>query len=144
MELNIKRFEELTTRELYEILRCRSVVFVLGQECVYQDVDELDFCSTHVYFSEGGRIMAYLRVIDPGVKFESASIGRVLTMDEFRGRGLARALMIEGIKIGKSRAKAIEIEAQAYLRDFYKSLGFREISEVFMLENIPHVSMVLE
>ena len=144
MELNIKRFEELTTRELYEILRCRSVVFVLGQECVYQDVDELDFCSTHVYFSENGRIMAYLRVIDPGVKYESASIGRVLTMDEFRGHGLARSLMIEGIKIGKSRAKAIEIEAQAYLREFYKSLGFREISEVFMLENIPHVSMVLE
>ncbi|MBD5246556.1 MAG: GNAT family N-acetyltransferase [Barnesiella sp.] len=143
MKIKIKRFEELTTAELYEILRCRSEVFVLGQKCIYQDIDMIDQASTHIYYEEDGKIMAYLRVIDPGVKYSAASIGRVLTMKEYRGRGLSRSLMTEAIRIASTLSNNIEIEAQAYLREFYKSLGFKESSEVFMLENIPHISMVL-
>lgn len=143
MDIKIKRFEDLTTSELYEILRCRAEVFVVEQNCDYQDLDMLDMASTHLYIEADGKIMAYLRVIDPGVKYSAASIGRVLTMKEFRGQGLTRLLMSEAIRIGKSLCDTIEIEAQAYLTEFYNSLGFRRTSDVFMLAGIPHVSMVL-
>lgn len=144
MEIKIKRFEELTTSELYEILRCRAEVFVVEQNCVYQDLDEEDKSSTHLYIEEGGRIKAYLRVIDPGIKYPAASIGRVLTMKGHRGHGLARPLMIEAIKVANLLSDNIEIEAQAYLREFYKSLGFKESSDEFMLDGIPHVSMIFQ
>ncbi|MDE6239236.1 MAG: GNAT family N-acetyltransferase [Muribaculaceae bacterium] len=143
MDIKIKRFEDLTTSELYEILRCRAEVFVVEQNCDYQDLDMLDMASTHLYIEADGKIMAYLRVIDPGVKYSAASIGRVLTMKEFRGQGLTRLLMSEAIRIGKSLCDTIEIEAQAYLTEFYNSLGFRRTSDVFILAGIPHVSMVL-
>ena len=143
MDIKIKRFEDLTTSELYEILRCRAEVFVVEQNCDYQDLDMLDMVSTHLYIEADGKIMAYLRVIDPGVKYSAASIGRVLTMKEFRGQGLTRLLMSEAIRIGKSLCDTIEIEAQAYLTEFYNSLGFRRTSDIFMLDGIPHVSMML-
>ena len=143
MDIKIKRFEDLTTSELYEILRCRAEVFVVEQNCDYQDLDMLDMVSTHLYIEADGKIMAYLRVIDPGVKYSAASIGRVLTMKEFRGQGLIRLLMSEAIRIGKSLCDTIEIEAQAYLTEFYNSLGFRRTSDIFMLDGIPHVSMML-
>ena len=143
MDIKIKRFEDLTTSELYEILRCRAEVFVVEQNCDYQDLDMLDMASTHLYIEADGKIMAYLRVIDPGVKYSAASIGRVLTMKEFRGQGLIRLLMSEAIRIGKSLCDTIEIEAQAYLTEFYNSLGFRRTSDIFMLDGIPHVSMML-
>ena len=142
--MKIKRFEELTAREVYEILHCRSEVFVVGQKCIYQDIDELDFRSTHLYFEDNGKITAYLRIIDPGVKFPAASIGRVLTMPTYRGHGLARKMMTEAIRIGKTMSDSIEIEAHAYLVKFYESLGFVQTSEIFMYENLPHVSMTLK
>ncbi|MDE6266832.1 MAG: GNAT family N-acetyltransferase [Muribaculaceae bacterium] len=144
MKITEKRFEELTTDELYEILRCRAEVFVMGQNCIYQDMDGIDKHSTHLYIEENGRIKSYLRIIDPGIKFPPASIGRVLTLKEYRGNGLARRLMSEAIRIAHRKAPVIEIEAQAYLLEFYRSLGFRQTSDVFMLENIPHVTMVSE
>lgn len=144
MEINIKRFEELSTTELYEILRCRAEVFVVEQNCPYQDLDMADMHSTHVYIEDNGRIKSYLRVIDPGIKYPSAaSIGRVLTMREHRGAGLTRLLMGEAIKIARSLSPKIEIEAQSYLCDFYKSLGFVEASGEFMLDGIPHLSMTM-
>ncbi|MDE6436966.1 MAG: GNAT family N-acetyltransferase [Muribaculaceae bacterium] len=144
MKVNIKRFDELTTAELYEILRCRAEVFVVEQKCQYQDIDNLDRLSTHVYIEKDGKILTYLRVIDPGVKFPEASIGRVLVMKEARGQGLARRMMAEAIRIAKEKAPAIEIEAQAYLKDFYKSFGFVETSEEFLDAGIPHIAMRLE
>ena len=144
MEIRIKRFEELTTAELYEILRCRAEVFIVEQNCVYQDIDHEDSSSTHVYIENNGQILAYLRVIDPGVKYPAASIGRVLTMKEARGKGLSRLLMEEAIKLAKEKSPVIEIEAQAYLRVFYMSLGFIATSEEFMLEGRLHLSMKLE
>ena len=144
MELQIKRFKELTTTELYEILRCRSEVFVVEQNCVYQDVDNVDYHSTHVFMKNDGKIIAYLRVVDPGVKFEGASIGHVLTMKEARGKGLARPMMKEAIKLAKKLSPVVDIMAESYLREFYKTLGFKETSEEFMLDGIPHQYMRLE
>lgn len=144
MEIRTKRFEELTTSELYEILRCRSEVFVVEQNCVYQDIDSADKHSTHVFMEHNDRIIAYLRVIDSGIKYHSASIGRVLTVKESRGKNLARILMTEAIRIAKEISPAIEIEAQAYLKGFYRSLGFTETSDEFLLDGIPHINMMLE
>ena len=144
MNIQIKRFEELTITELYEILRCRAEVFVVEQESIYQDIDELDKHSTHLYIKDHGKIKAYLRVIDPGVKFAAASIGRGLVMKEYRGKGLARPIMDKAIEIASSKADTIEIEAQSYLLEFYKSLGFIPISEEFILEGRAHISMVLK
>ncbi|MBD5233638.1 MAG: GNAT family N-acetyltransferase [Bacteroidales bacterium] len=144
MNIQIKRFEELTIAELYEILRCRAEVFIVEQESIYQDIDELDKHSTHLYIEDNGKIKAYLRVIDPGVKFAAGSIGRVLVMKEYRGQGLARPIMAKAIEIASSKADTIEIEAQSYLLEFYKSLGFIPISEEFILEGRAHISMMLK
>lgn len=144
MKIHARRFDQLTTPELYEILRCRTEVFVVEQNCVYQDMDEADKSSTHLFIEDCGRISAYLRVIDPGIKFPSASIGRVITMKPFRRQGLARTLMTEAIRLGLSLSDSIEIEAQAYLRNFYKSLGFIEISDEFILDGLPHIRMRLD
>lgn len=143
MELVCKRFEELTLNELYDILKARSEVFVNEQNIVYQDMDGIDFSSYHLFFKEDGKICAYLRIIDPGVKYLEASIGRVLTLKPYRNKGISRRLMLEAIKIAASGAKPIKIEAQAYLKDFYLSLGFRIISDTFILEGIPHIEMLL-
>lgn len=138
------RFEILTPDLLYEMLRCRSEVFVVEQDCVYQDLDEADFCSWHFYIEVDGKIAAYLRLIDPGVRHESASIGRVLTVNEWRGCGLSRRLLEAAINQARGfGVGSIEIEAQAYLKEFYESLGFVATSGVFIYESRPHISMCL-
>lgn len=145
MEVTGKRFEELTLNELYAILHCRAQVFVVGQEIVYQDMDYLDQQCFHLFFRDGEKIASYLRIIDPGVKYPEFSIGRVLTMPEYRGQGLARKLMLGAIaEIRKTGRAPIKIEAQTYLKNFYESIGFKPIGEEFNLEGIPHISMVLD
>lgn len=143
MEIIRKRFEELTVSELYSILKARSEVFVTEQNIIYQDMDDIDFRSTHLFIVENDVICSYLRIIDAGVKYPEISIGRVLTLKPYRGRGFSRKLMDKAIEIGKEQSLPIKIEAQAYLKDFYLSLGFRQISEEFILEGIPHIEMIL-
>lgn len=141
MELCVKKFTELSPEELYGILRSRSEVFVVEQDCVYQDLDGRDERSLHVFIKEGNDIIAYLRVIRPDEQRKEASIGRVLTKKEARGKGIARILMLKGIEIAKSMAPTIEIEAQSYLKNFYESLGFRVCSEEFIYELRRHIRM---
>lgn len=144
MELTVKKFQALTLEELYGILRSRSEVFVVEQNIVYQDMDYIDRYSTHIFFKDGDKIASYLRVIDAGVKFKEASIGRVLTLPEYRGRGLSRRLMQLAIQYLKTIGSVpIKIEAQEYLVKFYESLGFKSVSEPFILEDIYHVEMIL-
>lgn len=146
----VKRFSELTVDELYEILRDRSQVFVVEQGCAYQDLDGKDERSIHIFIreenqiKEDNRILAYLRVIIPEEGRDTVSIGRVLTIKEARRHGLARKLMQKGIEVAESLAPTIEIEAQAYLKEFYESLGFIACSDVFQYEGRPHISMVLD
>lgn len=144
MEIIVKEFDELSLRELYEILRCRTEVFVVEQAIPYQELDGDDFSSTHLFVKEGDEIIGYLRIIAPGVRNESAVIGRVLTMKEHRGHGIARRLMEKGIETAFSNCDSIHIEAQTYLRDFYESLGFEAVSEEFIYESRPHISMLLK
>jgi len=144
MDLVIKRFDELSAEELYEILKVRVQVFVVEQHCAYQEIDDKDKYSYHVFLKDDIGIKAYLRVIDKGVAFEDVSIGRVLTL--IRGNGLGKKILLEGIKVAKEKMNAdrIKIEAQSYAKGFYEKFGFKQVSEEFLEDGIPHVQMVLE
>lgn len=144
MNLIIKRFEELSADELYEILKVRVEVFVVEQKCAYQDVDNKDRYAYHVYLKDETGIKAYLRVIDKGVSFEEVSIGRVLTLE--RGCGLGARILLEGIKVAKEKMNAhrIKIEAQSYAKAFYEKAGFIQVSGEFLEDGIPHIQMILE
>ncbi len=143
MDLTVKHFDELTTRELYDVLQARVAVFVVEQDCPFQEIDGKDFFSHHVFYSENGQIQAYVRVVEPHQGRADVSIGRVLTVK--RGTGLGKEIMREGIRVAgeKLNAKRIHLEAQSYARGFYEQLGFRQISEEFLEDDIPHIEMLL-
>lgn len=144
MDLVIKRFEELSVMELYEILRVRVAVFVVEQNCAYPEIDGKDQHSYHVFLKDNKGIKAYLRVVDKGVSFEEVSIGRVLTVE--RGCGLGDRILAEGIKVAKERVQAdrVRIGAQCYAKKFYERAGFKQVSEKFLEDGIPHIQMLLE
>ena len=144
VEWKIKRFEELTTTELYEILRVRAEVFVVEQTCIYQDLDEKDKKAYHFYCEENGKVKAYLRILDKEVSYPEISIGRVLTTEKNRRKGLAREMMEKAVDfICKDLGeKQIRISGQLYLQAFYESLGFQTVSEMYLEDDIPHVEML--
>lgn len=143
MELVIKSFDQLSTQELYAILKLRVDVFVVEQACSYQEIDNLDQEAIHIYYKEGDDILAYLRLMDRGVESEYVSIGRVIAAK--RRRGLGTDLMKEAIKAGQEifDAEKIYLEAQVYARDFYENLGFKQTSPIFDLDGIDHIKMEL-
>lgn len=144
MNWQLKKFNQLTTKELYEILRVRAEVFVVEQECVYQDLDMKDQKSWHLFLEDGGEIIAYLRILNKGVAYPEIAIGRVLTKDTQRKKGLAREMMRKAIKFIETDLKenAIRISAQVYLMKFYESLGFKAVSEIYLEDGIEHIEMV--
>ncbi|NLZ19420.1 MAG: GNAT family N-acetyltransferase [Bacteroidales bacterium] len=141
MQLHKKTFSELTAAELYELLRIRSEVFVVEQDCVYQDLDDDDQPAVHLWLSEGERIVAICRVCPAGTHMEAVSIGRVITTE--RGKGYGKRMMLAGIGAAREHfgATRIDIEAQEYAKGFYEQVGFRQSSEPFMLDGIPHIRM---
>ena len=144
MNWKIKRFEELTTTELYEILRVRAEVFVVEQTCVYQDLDLKDKKAYHLFCENNGEIAAYLRILDKGVSYPEISIGRVLTRETNRRIGLAREMMQNAISFIKEELgeRHIRISAQLYLQRFYESLGFSVTSDIYLEDDIEHIEMV--
>ena len=142
--LHKKLFSELTLDELYELLRIRSEVFVVEQDCVYQDLDYDDQPAVHLWLTEGERIVALCRVCPAGTHMDEVSVGRVITTE--RGKGYGKRMMLEGIKTAREHfgARRIEIEAQEYARGFYELVGFRQSSEPFILDGIPHIKMTWE
>lgn len=140
--LHQKRFDELTARELYELLRVRSQVFVVEQNCVYQDMDGDDQQSIHLWLTVGDRLVALARVCPAGTHMSEVSIGRVVTTE--RGRGYGRQIMLHAISTARELfgATRIDIEAQEYARGFYEGVGFRQSSGTFMLDGIPHIRMM--
>lgn len=141
MEFVIKTFDELNTEELFDIYKLRVAVFVVEQNCPYQEVDDNDRVSIHVMLKEGNDILAYLRVLPPGAVFDDAAIGRVIAAR--RREGLGTLLVEKGIAVAKERfhAPSITIEAQTYAREFYEKIGFVQISEKFLEDGIPHIGM---
>lgn len=144
MKWELKRFNELETDEIYEILKLRSEVFVVEQQCIYQDCDGKDTSSFHLYASENDRIIAYLRILDKGLSFDEISIGRVVVDKDYRKRGLGRELMIKAMDFVFKNLKEeiVRISAQEYLEKFYTSLGFEVVSEIYLEDDIPHVEML--
>ncbi|MBI3137237.1 MAG: GNAT family N-acetyltransferase [Sphingobacteriales bacterium] len=141
----LKPFSELSPHELYAILQLRTVVFVVEQNCVYPDMDNKDLPSWHLMGWENGKLLAYTRLLPPGLSYEQPSIGRVVTAPEGRGKGYGRELMERSIETvyklyGK---KEIRIGAQLYLQSFYASLGFRPDGAVYLEDGIEHITMFL-
>lgn len=144
MGWELKKFDELSIEEIYEILKLRNEVFIVEQKCAYQDCDGKDKQAYHLFLTNNGEIASYLRILNKGVSYNEVSIGRVLVNTKYRKRNLARETMVRAIKFIQEELyeTEIRIEAQAYLIEFYKSLGFKEVSEVFLEDNIPHIEML--
>lgn len=146
MSLQFKwsRFESLSALELYEIIRAREAVFVVEQACPYQEVDGMDISSWHLSVTMDGELAAYARLVDPGVKYQQPSIGRVMTLKKFRSLKIGRALMAEAIRFTESQfpGQSIKIGAQGYLNDFYVSFGFEAVSDPYDEDGIPHIDMI--
>ncbi len=143
MNLYIKHFSELTAMELYKILRARAEIFVVEQDCVYQDLDNKDLNAWHVWYEDEDGVAAYCRVLDKGVSYENeGSIGRVITVK--RGTGLGYKVMMEGIRIAEEKfgQTSLRISAQQYAQGFYEKCGFVRVSEPYLEDDIPHVQML--
>jgi ElaA protein len=144
MQVSIKAFDELTIHELYQILRLRSEVFVVEQDCVYQDVDNKDQKALHVIGLKGDEVVAYTRVFKPGDYFDNVSIGRVVVRQDQRKYGLGKKIMLATMAAIDQRFpnKPIEISAQSYLLRFYTELGFSAFGEEYLEDGIPHRRML--
>ena len=140
-----KTFYELDKEDLYQILRLRSEVFVVEQDCVYQDIDNKDKNAIHLYYKENDEIVAYTRIFKAGYYYENPSIGRVVVSKKNRGKYLGKKIMIDSIEYIKQNVKGekIELSAQKYLDNFYKDLGFYKIGEDYLEDGIPHQRMIL-
>ena len=140
----IKKFDELSPGELYAILRLRSEIFVVEQHCVFLDMDNKDQPSYHLMGWKENTLVAYTRLIPPGISYTESSIGRVVTSAAMRGSGIGKLLMEKSIEqvaclFGKT---PIKIGAQVYLKKFYASLGFEQSSDVYDEDGIDHVEML--
>ncbi len=142
MEVVVKAFKELSIEELYEIYYWRTAIFVVEQNCPYQDIDEYDKRAYHIYLKDEQGIQAYLRVIEPGVKFAEASLGRVISRRRRQGLGLR--LVLKGIEVAQKKyhAHAIRIEAQVYAKGLYEKAGFTQVSDIFLEDDQPHIQML--
>ncbi len=138
-----KPFAELTPHELYAIMHLRSEVFVVEQNCVYLDADGKDLSSWHLMGWDGTKLVAYCRLLPAGLAFTEVSIGRVVSSPAYRGTGAGKMLMETAINICKELFgdQPIRIGAQLYLQKFYESLGFAQVSEMYLEDNIPHIEM---
>lgn len=144
MNISIKNFEALTLEELYGILQLRSEVFVVEQDCVYQDLDGKDKKALHIIGTKDNTIVAYTRVFKPGDYFIEASIGRVVVKASERQYGFGYNIMTASIKAIQEHFNetTIKISAQTYLNKFYSSLGFKEIGDGYLEDGIPHIGML--
>lgn len=154
IQLHKKTFQELTTAELYELLRVRSEVFVVEQNCVYQDLDYDDQQAIHLWLTlpydkaqekahscQADKVVALARVCPAGTHMKEISIGRVITVE--RGKGYGKQIILHAIDVAVKHfgATLIDIEAQEYAKGFYEGVGFRQSSEPFILDGIPHIKM---
>lgn len=144
MNWNVKKFEELKCEEIYKILQIRNKIFIVEKKCAYQDCDGKDKKSYHLYLEDKGEVISYSRILLRKVSYNEVSIGRVLVNKNYRGMGIARKMMIKAINFIEKNLgeKEIKIQAQCYLIHFYKSLGFKEISNEYLEDNIPHIDML--
>lgn len=140
----IKTFSQLSSYELYKILKARAEVFVVEQTCPYLDPDGYDEKAIHVWAEQNGQFLAYCRLFDKGIKYNEASIGRVLTTAEGRGKNLGKQLINYAIETIENRfgTSEIKISAQDYLLKFYSDFGFKDTGKKYLEDDLPHTEMV--
>lgn len=144
MKINVKTFKELTLYELHDLLQLRNKVFVVEQDCVYQDIDGKDEKALHVIGTKNEKIVAYTRCFPPSVYFEEAAIGRVVVPLEERKYGYGHDIMKASIKAISAHynTQEIKLSGQEHLKKFYESHGFKQIGEGYLEDGIPHIAMV--
>ena len=144
MKLCVRRYSELTKEELYAIVKLRIAVFIVEQNCPYMELDDRDQEAIHVWLEDDDGIEAYLRVMDRGMESEHVSIGRVISVK--RRSGIGSQVLSEGIHAAKEyfAADKIYLEAQVYAKPFYEKAGFRQVSDEFLEDDIPHIKMIRE
>lgn len=144
MNIQIKKFDDLTTSELYKILNLRNEVFVVEQNCAYLDTDGKDEVAHHIMVWHDEVLAAYARVFAPGIKYATSSIGRVVVNQAHRELKLGHLLMEHAVKAVEDLYKTgtITLSAQAHLQRFYNKHGFETVSEEYMEDDIPHVEMI--
>ncbi|MBK7667593.1 MAG: GNAT family N-acetyltransferase [Sphingobacteriaceae bacterium] len=145
MNFILKPYKELTVDELYEALKLRSAIFVIEQNCNYQDMDDKDQGSYHLLGYDEGKLVAYARILPKGLSYKEASIGRVVVDKNFRGRSAGKELMKRAIADAMElfSTNEIVISAQCYLERFYSDLGFKIEGESYLEDDIPHIKMRL-
>ena len=146
MTFEFKQFSELTPDEIYDILQLRAQIFVVEQNCVYNDLDGLDKFATHQFIKKDGKIVGYSRLLKPGTRFPDYSIGRVVVNQLERGTGLGIEMMEVAKKfiLEEWGATNIKISAQKYLKKFYEDLGFEIVTEEYLEDGIPHFGMLFQ
>lgn len=144
LNIKVKTFQDLSTQELYDVLQLRSEVFVVEQDCVYQDIDGKDQNALHVLGYKNESIISYTRIFKPGDYFEEASIGRVVVKDSEREYRYGYDIMNASIEAIKNHynVSTIKISAQTYLKRFYNALEFFEVGEEYLEDGIPHITMI--
>jgi ElaA protein len=144
MQWILKPFDQLSPKELYAILQLRNEVFIVEQNCPYQDLDDKDLYAFHLMGIKGNKLLAYARLLAPGISYSESSIGRVVSSPSSRKTGIGKKLMQESIAQIKKKfhTDTIRIGAQLYLQKFYESFGFRADSEIYLEDNIPHILML--
>ena len=144
MKWEIKKFKELSVDELYRILELRNDVFVVEQECIYQDCDRKDLEAYHLFCIENDKIIATLRILEKGISYDEISIGRVVVDKLYRRKKLGRKAMEMAIDfINNTYGNSpIRISAQVYIKEFYESLGFKAVSDIYLEDDIPHIEMI--
>lgn len=141
---NIKPFTQVSTLELSKIYEARIAVFVVEQNCPYQDVDGYDLPALHLWAEDGGEIIAYCRIFGPGIKYHECSLGRVLTHQNYRKLKIGKMMMKLALETVSTRFKtrAVRISAQDYLLSFYEEFGFEITGKHYLEDNIPHSEML--
>lgn len=143
---HFKTFDQLTQKELYEIIRLRIEVFVVEQDAPYQDTDRKDYDSFHIFGTLEDEVVAYARLIPAGITYDEPCLGRVVTAENVRRDGYGRTVVTLGLEAMKTQfgTTACRISAQLYLQEFYESFGFKQVSEVYLEDGLPHIEMVRE
>ena len=143
MRWELKKFADLTNKELYDVLRLRVDIFVVEQTCPYPEIDGKDPESLHLMYWKNGNIVAYARILPPSLSFDEASIGRIIVAKSHRGTGLGHELLDQAIKASLAEYnQPIKIGAQAYLEKYYEAAGFVTVSDVYLEDDIPHIDML--
>ena len=137
--------QEVSATDLYQILKLRQDVFIVEQNCIYEDIDDLDPNSEHVFLKNDGKIIAYSRIVPAGMKFEYPSIGRIVINKSHRGKGFGKEIVQKSLNIlSERKVKVVLIEAQSHLQRFYETLGFKKISDSYPVDGISHIKMTYE